>query len=187
MKILKSDIMRQITQTIFHFDELKPEVQKKVIDKYRENNQYDGLSDEINERCKELLEENKIQILSKFKVYYSLGFNQGDGAMFEGYFTWDKYNVSIKQSGHYYHYNSKSYELELLELIDDYFENEEETNKAIIQLHKDEEYFNELYVSICRKMEKYGYDYIEYEDSEDYIKENIISNEYEYFEDGNML
>ena len=44
----------------------------------------------------------------------------------------------------------------------------------------------DLYLDLCSKLEKQGYEQIEYEQSDEYIEETIIANEYEFTEDGKM-
>jgi hypothetical protein len=92
--------------------------------------------------------------------------------MFEGHFTWKGYNVSIKHSGHYYHSNSKT-----IEIID---------NEYRDVCDKDQQAFETIYQDICKKLEKDGYDFIEYEDSEESFRETCDANEYLFELSGKM-
>jgi hypothetical protein len=140
--------MRTIKQKIYTFDELSKEVQERVIDEWRINDDLAELPDELDFKLDLLLASNNITFEQEPKIYYSLNYCQGDGAMFEGAFTWQgRYVAHIKQSGHYYHYNSKDIELLTVE-------------GNGVSLQKQEE-FNNLYVEICRELEKYGYAVIE--------------------------
>ncbi len=178
--------MKTITKeyNIYTIDELSKEAQEKAHKKWIEGNDYYFLSDDMNEKLHELLEENNIKDLNDTskpgtkptQVVYSLSYCQGDGAMFEGMFQWKEYTIHIKHSGHYYHYNSKNFSIMLTET------EEEPDNYQEV-----EEAFNTLYVDICKKLERYGYDYIEYEDSMEAFKEACEANEYTFLEDGNMF
>jgi len=96
--------------------------------------------------------------------------------MFEGTFTWKKYTVHIKHSGHYYHSNSKSLEITYLDDNEDEQEADEETYTA----------FEELYKNICKELEDFGYKFIEDEDSEQSFIDACEANEYTFEIDGTM-
>lgn len=177
--------MRKETINIYKFNELDIKIQDKVIEKFRENNDYPTLSEDLTEECKYQLNEHNIEIIDKLKVYYDLSYTQGSGTMFEGKFKWDKYYATIKQSGHYYHYNSKDITLELIDEPDEL--TDKEYDYYIKQHNKDYDEFNDIYVSICKGLEKYGYNQIEYEDSEESIKEMIDSNDYEFYDNGEIV
>ena len=49
------------------------------------------------------------------------------------------------------------------------------------------EYLNDLKDKICDKLEKQGYDEIDYLTSDEALKENIDMNEYRFEEDGEMF
>lgn len=177
--------MKTITHTynVYTLDELSKEAQEKAHQKWIENNQYYFLSDYLNERLHELLEENKIKDLNDTskpgtkptEVMYSLGYCQGDGCMFEGMFQWKEYTVHVKHSGHYYHYNSKTFSIMLTDT--------EEEPESYIEVEKE---FNALYVDICKQLERYGYNFIEYEDSMEAFQEACDANEYTFTIDGIM-
>jgi hypothetical protein len=182
-------IMKTITKNynVYTFDELSQEAKDKARNNYNADNEYMFLSDCMNERLHELLEENNIKDINDTskpgtkptQVMYSLSNSQGDGAMFTGEFEWGKYTVYIKHSGHYYHSNSKFIEIH-------------ETENLGFDIGKDYEpkvykEFEELYQKICTELEKYGYNYIEYEDSEESFRELCESNEYTFLENGNMF
>lgn len=163
------------THTVYNFDELSDEAKEKALNYFRENNWYDFLGDDLQYKLEELLKDNNIHFDELPKVYYSLGYSQGDGVMFEGTVKWKYYTVEIRQSGHYYHYNSKQFWN---------FENSRTGREVSDKVYKQ---FDELYVRICKELEKYGYDIIEYEQSEEYLKEMIEGNEYEFTEDGKLI
>jgi len=162
------------TYNVYKFEELSEDVQEKVLDKFRESEDFPFLSDDLNTELEELLKENKITYDDMPKLFYSLNYCQGDGAMFEGVVYWKSYTAVIRQSGHYYHYNSKSISLYSTK-----------TDKEASE--KVEEEFNSLYVDICKELEKYGYEQIDYMLSEKAIRETIDANEYEFTENGVLV
>jgi hypothetical protein len=184
--------MKTITKdyTIYTF----PELDQKAKDKARERFNEDGsnlyfLSDNMNERLYELLEENKITDTNDTskpgtkptQVFYSLSYSQGDGAMFEGNYIWNNLYVYIKQKGHYYHSNSKTitiYKRVWNEL--DGIEIEEEIDSV-------ECGFEAIYQKICKELEQYGYNEIEYQNSEEVFAENCEANGYTFLSDGTMF
>lgn len=162
--------MQTLTYNIYTFNELSDTAKEKARDWYKQGNEYNCLSEYLEEIARDLLKDAKIEI-DDIKVYYSLSYSQGDGAVIEINGTWKSYNVTVKQSGHYYHYNSKNIELENIKTEKDASE------KIYCE-------FNDLYVPICQKLAKIGYDYIDYENSNEHVDENILINEYTFLQDG---
>lgn len=164
------------THTVYTFDELSRVAKERAVENERVSvNEmgFDDLSDALEEHLKELLDDAKIKHENNLRVYYSFSYSQGDGAMFEGTFKWRGYTVAVKHEGMYYHYNSKSFGIET-----------RHGNDAKPELYAK---FNELYIDIAQKLEKYGYDYIEYETADEQLIENIKANEYEFYDDGRMV
>lgn len=164
--------MQTITNVynIYTLDELTDKAKEKARDWYKNGNEYYFLSDSMNEHAGELLKKAKINT-DDFKVYYSLSYSQGDGAMLEIKGTWKSYNVNVKQSGHYYHYNSKHIDLESAKTGKD----------ASSKVYEE---FNDLYVDLCKSLAKYGYECIDYENSDESVDDTIIANEYTFLVDG---
>jgi hypothetical protein len=73
----------------------------------------------------------------------------------------------------YYHYNSKNIEL--------WDESGEVSLDAEEKVYCE---FNDLYVDICQKLEKHGYNYIEAEDEDSVVDETILANEYTFLVNG---
>ena len=164
--------MREETIKVYQFKELKKEIKSKVIEYFRSKNDYYFLSEFMKTELDLILKQNKIS--GDPTLYYSLSYSQGDGVCFEGVFKWkNNYKVYIKHSGNYYHYNSVDIEIR---------------TKADYDA-KQEVYdtFKGIYIDICREMEKIGYNYIEYEDTEEYIINEIECNEYEFLENGDLF
>lgn len=162
--------MQTKTYNIYTFDELTEKAKEKARDWYKQGNDYPFLTDDMQDKAIELLKDAKIKA-DDIKVYYSLSYCQGDGAMVEINGTWKSYTVNVKQSGHYYHYNSKTIELESTK-----------TGKDASEKVYNE--FNDLYVDICQKLARYGYEIIESENEDQNVEEHILANEYTFLADG---
>lgn len=170
--------MRQVTHTynVYKFDELTKEAQERALDYFRESEDFPFLEESMQYKLEQLLEQSKIRYDETPTVQYSLSWSQGDGAMFYGRVYWRQYTIDIEHSGRYYHYNSKTFDINL-------------TNGNNISgkvYERVEQEFNELYVDICHELERYGYAEIDYILSEESIKELIDANEYEFTEDGRL-
>lgn len=171
--------MRKYTTefTVYTYDELSAEAKEKALEgerKFVNDTINDFLPDDLDYKLEELLDANKIKFDDSPKIYYSLNYSQGDGAMFEGKVYWRGYVVEIRQNGHYYHYNSKTF-----------------WNFTSVKTGKDAsdkafKEFNALYVSICKDLAAYGYDCIDAALSDENLIENIKANDYEYFANGEM-
>ena len=91
------------------------------------------------------------------------------------------YTFWIKHNNRYYHSNSVDIN------IDSKFDSEGED----IEISSDEEKiaydeFKLIYKEIRNKLEDSGYAIIEYENSEEHIKDNIEANDLEFFADGSI-
>lgn len=170
--------MRQVTTTytVYKFDDLDKEAQERALDWFREHEEYPFLYEDMQYKLEELLKQHKVRYDDAPTVYYSLSWCQGDGAMFEGRVYWRQYTIDIKQSGNYYHYNSKNFDINLTN----------GNNISMETYERVEREFNELYVDICGELERYGYAQIDYILSEEAIKETIDANEYEFYKDGRL-
>lgn len=160
------------TYNIYKFEELPKVIQEKLIQEEEENlRQADVewfLADEMGERAIHLLKINFGKKAIFKKVYYSLCYCQGDGAIIE--FDLEYYNKSIKirhDGGHYYHENS-------FNILEEY--GEELTEKQYKQLHK------KIY-NINKQLVKYGYEFIEQDRTEQAIEQ---LNNYEFYENGDI-
>jgi hypothetical protein len=174
--------MRTKTIYLYRFDELSKEAKDKAIEYFREQEEFYFLEDDMKNELDNILDDNEdIKAIGETKVYYSLSYSQGDGVMFEGQFKMSKYPnliFEVKHSGHYYHEYSKT-----TEIIEDFDEGEpmstNEYRKADLE-------FEKWYLETCINLKKYGYEVIEYEQSDEAITEFIEVNEYEFLEDGTI-
>lgn len=205
IKISLYNYMKTITRNIelYEYDELNKEAQEKALAKWKEGNDYFFLEDCMNERLHELLEEKGIKDLNgeydvvnqkrpenKGKVLYSLSYCQGDGAMFTGEFEfasevapkvngqWKKYTAYVTHSGRYYHSNSKLIEIHESENLG--FDIGEDYQPKIYAE------FEGMYKDICKELERFGYNFIEHEDSEESFSEECEANGYTFLSNGVM-
>ena len=167
--------MKKITREykIYKYNELGKKAKEIALQNYINDNDYLFLPEYMQDELSELLKKHKIT--GEAKILYSLAYCQGDGSMFYGQLEWKKYDILVKHSGHYYHYNSKTIEM-TDKKTGDWCENE-----------KDIEQFEKLYVKICKELEKVGYAYIENENSENTFKELSKSNGYTFLASGVMM
>jgi hypothetical protein len=174
--------MKTKTINLYTYNELEPKAKEKALSDWRDDNDFFFLSDYLNNCLHELLEENGIKDdndtskpgTKPTPVLYSLSYCQGDGAMFEGSFTWNGYSVTVKHVGRYYHYNSKNIEMFK---IDD--EGADVSSDIIIQ-------FESIYKDICKELERNGYDFMECENSEETFISACEANEYTFLSNGKM-
>lgn len=166
--------MKTKTINIYEHSELSKGAFKKAYQKW--SNAYDlpFMQSMMNDECGQLLKEHNITCTSNHPVcLYSLSSCQGDGVMFQGSFLWNDYSIKIKHSGHYYHSNSKN--IEMIKIVDG---QEIEANEL------DYQEFENIYQSICKKLEKWGYDLIEDELSESHFIDLCNENEWMFTKDG---
>ena len=159
---------------VYKFDELKKEVQEKVLEKFRQEEEFYFLADDITEELLQELRDNKITYNETPKVYFSLSYCQGDGVMFEGRVYWKSYTIDIKHSGNYYHYNSKE--------LDIYSTKTDKQAKASVYAD-----FNDVYVDICKSLERSGYSIIEDTLKDENMIDMINTNDYEFTENGRQV
>lgn len=166
--------MKTKTITLYTYDELSEKAKEKALNDYRANNDYYFLNDFITEYVKELLEENEILDTRSLEIFYSLGYCQGDGACFIGSFKWNGYDIKITKTSHHYQHMHTTQ----IELFKDGEEIEEDDKNGSI--------FQELYFSICKKIEKFGYGLIDDENSEEGIKAYFEGNDITFRENGEI-
>lgn len=167
--------MKIIKTKVYTIDELSDKAKEKAREWYKEQDDMPFMADEMAEMLAVLLKKHKLEC-GEPKLYYSLSYCQGDGAMFEGVvhfkYKGKEYTAHVKQYGHYYHENSKTIDV-------DSNEGEDDENLADA-----EEYFNGVYVSICRELEKAGYSYIDDARSDECVDDILMANEYTFTSEG---
>lgn len=196
--------MRVIEQTIFTFAELNDEAKQRARDWYRNRNTSDSFySDSVIDDAKQIGACLGIDI---DKVYFSGFWSQGDGACFVGSYRykpqWDKelkqyapvdttlarigkalqdaqktqfYKLAAEctHRGHYYHSGCMSVNVEHLD--DSYRDIRDSESDITDALRAFADW-------IYRRLE----DDYDYQNSDDVIDENILANEYEFTENGEI-
>ena len=173
--------MKTKTLNLYTIDELEPKAREKALDSLRDNNDCPFLSDDMNNQLHELLQDHKITDhndtskpnTTPTQVLYSLGSCQGDGACFEGTYSWKQYTITITQHDHRYRHKYTTHiEIET-----------QHGNDAKESVYDE---FKSIYYKICDDLESFGYAKIEYQDSEEYLTEMCEANEYTFKSDGRM-
>ena len=162
--------MKTTTINLYDYKELDEKARAKALSNWNEDNDFPFLEECMLESLSEQLQKEKIEPI-KEKITYSLGYSQGDGAMFYGSYKWKGYDVEIQHSGNYSHSYSKTIRIEKGE--------KEASEKTYKQ-------FEAIFQNICKTLEKYGYDVIEQEQSEENFIETCEANEYTFESDGTM-
>lgn len=169
--------MRTTTIKVYKFEELKPKIQEKVLNTFREQEDFSFLEGYLAEELKFLLDKHKIKEINKGNLLYSLSYCQGDGLRFEGTFFYKGIYYLIESDNKYYYaslYDVKPFKID------------KEGYKEDIENKKTKQFIS-LYLNLCKELEKKGYDYIELLSSDENIKDNIEINNYEFYEDGDIF
>ena len=191
--------MKTIEISLYKFDELSEAAQQNAIENQR-NSEYNVDLEFFNEDTVEQIIAAGFK--GNVKLQYSLSYSQGDGLSFScDYF--DKLNelfvevlgtgkqktidciinnCSFENKGNNGRYcyasrNDISFE------FDDYSANKPLIHDIVSQV---ETKIKDIYIDLCNELEKNGYKYIEYENSDECIIENLIGNEYDFTENGQM-
>lgn len=166
--------MRTVEVKLYQYNELSEEAKEKAREWYREGNEYPFLYEYMQERLAELFEEYKITDKGT-ELHYSLSYCQGDGASFTGDIEWKAWRATIGKNSWGTHYeHSKSVDVKELNSLKTDKDAPDETWAKLQSIVEE----------IGDKLASDGYDYIEYEDSDENVAELIEANEYEFLEDG---
>jgi isocitrate/isopropylmalate dehydrogenase len=87
----------------------------------------------------------------------------------------------LKNTNNHYCYSSKS---DLDFYLDNYYV-KSQTNIDLV-IDKVREKLEDLYIDLCKDLENQGYKEIEYQQSDECITENLISNDYDFTESGKL-
>lgn len=159
--------------TLYEIGELSKDAFKHAYDEWYAKYTNPMTQSIMCDECSQMLKADGIQ--GDPNVMYSLSNCQGDGVMFEGRFTWNGYSVSIKHSGRYYHSNSKTVDIVY---------NDGNGFQADDRVYED---FEKLYQKICKKLEKFGYDFIEDELSEGHFVDECFAYEWLFTKEGMLF
>ena len=203
--------MRTVTLepvNIYTFDELSDEAKEMARDWYRSVSDSDYVNDCIEEQLTQEIYETFLCLVDDFKLSFSLSNCQGDGvsftatlpvynektkSLYEKIFG-DKMTRNIKRvlpflkikfvrNGRNYYCHKYTVDTET-----SYNSGYECVSTSRVDSVADdiESIINDWRCSVCDELESYGYDIIEYINSDEYIDEEIISNKYEFTKDGKI-
>lgn len=192
--------MRTVRTKVYKFSELSEEAKSLAIGNFRNQN-HDLDLDPLNEILKENIIESGFEGGGNLK--YSFSYSQGDGISF-GCSEFNKLNdlfievlgskkeKTIKciidnlsfslegNQGRYCYASKKDIDLTLENYNRDY------KNIEIVVLAVLEKLEN-LYIDLCQDLERQGYNYIEELNSDEFISSDLIANDYEFTENGNIF
>lgn len=188
---------------VFSFGQLSGDVKEKVIEDYRKDMYIDF--DWFIENHKSVAEDG--HGFTDVNWRYSLSYSQGDGASFTGGVDIEKFLKAHKltkkygellkrfndgdlhieftlreRDSHYVHENTVAVDYDLY-MNDDRLD-EDKYSKMAEDLVID---IDAVRVGLCADFEKAGYEYIDDEQSDERITDNILTNEYEYLADGTQI
>jgi hypothetical protein len=192
--------MREIITKVYKFEELSQEAREVAIENYRNKN--DVYLDFFNDDAVEQIE--KAGFYGDIDLQYNLSYSQGDGLSFscngieeslllsffaeilgEGKEKTAKIiieNCSFVNTGNdgrhcFASKNDVDYTLES-------YKNDYNNINDIVK--KVCEKIENLYMDLCKDLEKQGYAEIDYQYSDEAITETLIANEYEFLSNGKM-
>jgi hypothetical protein len=190
--------MRTIEVKVYKFEELQKDVQEKVIESWYEHEDYPLLYDDLVES---LLSDDDNIFNEGFTLSYSLSGSQGDGLSIKGDINIEKVMLkcskklqkqfkdkihSIYSTGNttnhysYAHKRQIEFELDIPSDIDEipFYKTFETEILPDIQ---------DMYMDLCNKLEKEGYDVIEYRMDIDEFTDHAEANGYAYYSNGKMV
>jgi hypothetical protein len=194
--------MRTVRTKVFFFNELSKEAQENAIEKERDSVYNNLFLDFFNDSATEQISEKGF--FDSINIQYSLSYSQGDGFSFScnkvekdvliKIFTnilgpgkektidilIDNSNFDISLNSRYCYAakNQLTYELENTRSYDWL------CCKVVEEVQQE---LREIYIDLCNDLENQGYKEIEYQLSDEAIIENLIANEYEFTEEGNIF
>jgi hypothetical protein len=167
--------MKTIETKIYTFDELSNEAKENAREWWRNGDDMPLMSEYMYETLYELLKKSLIKC-DEPKIYHSLAYCQGDGAMFEGECVYKKYTIPVKHAGMYYHERSTDIGTIRITKTGEYLD--DDTYESI------EKSFEDEYIKVCKALAREGYEYIENEHSDEVVDENLRANDYTFTESG---
>jgi hypothetical protein len=192
--------MRTVRTKVYKFEELSNEAKAVAIENYR-NNTTEVFLDMFQEDCIEAIQE--VGFSGNIKLQYDLGYSQGGGLSFScDYFT--KLNEVFTEvlgkgkektinciinelafslegnNGRYCFASKGDLDLTLENYNRDY-------NSIESSISKVREKLENIYFDLCKDLEKRGYAEIEWQNSDEYIEQVIVANEYEFTINGNSF
>ena len=203
--------MRTEEVKIYKFDELGEEAKKIAREWYKESmsNDFQAESEIITENLMETATDEMHNMIKDINVAWSLSNCQGDGVSFTGKIITENITSFLKlclgrdlfasevevanfvdyiefnrnRYENYVHKNTVKVTLEV-DVTEYEYKNHYKKDEINNILDKFEEAIESKRIEVCNKLEYQGYSEIEYIYSDDSVDDNIICNEYEFYEDG---
>lgn len=194
--------MRTVRIKVYQFSELNDNAKQLAIENFR-NNQELHL-DFFQSDCVEQIEEKGFY--GNIQLQYSLSYSQGDGLSFScGHFQ-ESFLLPIfeeilgkgkEQTAKIIMANSSFENVEnkgrycYASKNDISYEFDNGGYKDYVQVHsvvsKVEEKLKDIYINLCKVLERNGYSVIEYQNSDEAIIENFEANGYEFLASGKIF
>ncbi len=188
------------TIQIYNFNELSQEAKDTAINNFRGEGEV--FLDFFNDDCVETAKEHGFE--GKIGLQYSLSYCQGDGLSFscEWFNSQKLHEIFVEvlgtgkdktietiinecsfslvgNNGRYCYSHEKDLDFCFTDNI--YAPNIESV------VEKVKEKLVEIYLDLCKELEKRGYDEIDYQYSDEYISNELIEREYEFLENGKLI
>ena len=194
--------MREIKTKVYQFDELVVDAQQTAIETERNTKEIDLFwwNDDA------IRQIETVGFIDDVKLQYSLSNSQGDGLSFscksiensvlKSFFTEilgenkEKTIETIMEycsfsctgnRGNHYCYASKS---DIRYEFDDYYANHPQIHSIVAKV---EEKIEDLYMTLCKDLEKEGYAQIDYQYTDECIIEDFENSETEFTKDGKIF
>jgi len=187
---------------LYTFSELSDNAKRTAVDNYRDKNQETFMDFYCDDAIEQIQEAG---FGGNIKLSYSFSYSQGDGLSFKcdyfdskvlhkifadvlGSVFKDKtIEFLINNSEFRLKGNSGRYSFALASDVcfdfnyNSYGHYRDNVDNLFLEV---ERRLMEIYLNLCKKLERQGYNEIEHQSSYDYISEELIFNDYEFTEDG---
>jgi hypothetical protein len=192
--------IRTIIDTVYTFDELDDDTQQKVIEKFAQQNMEWYEASDLTDQFEQVLEEYGFP---HEDINWSLSWSQGDGVAFYGTFDIYKYLRVTKQRTKFNvllkpdiyidarfvrssYANFYSHENTMITHVEAEHSQRELTALEVNTVERLKDQVIEDKERMSRRLERMGYDEFRYISSEEYIKEQIEANAYEFTWEGSI-
>jgi hypothetical protein len=160
-----------MNKKIVYFNELSEQAKEKARQWWRDNNDYQFLEEELREFIAEEIKKLGF-VVDDLDLFYSLSYSQGDGVSFTAKITkgLESYEVNRMPSNH-------CHKMTISEVYHETEDGEQTDEDELLKKMRE----------IARKAEKIGYGYIEDENKDGNVDENILVNEYTFTLEGERM
>lgn len=188
------------TIQVYNFNELSQEAKETAINNFKNN--YEINLDFFNDEAKEIISERGFK--GNIKLQYSLSNSQGDGLSFGcDYFDSQKLHEIFREvlgsgkdktietilNNSYFKLNGNSGRYCYANIGDLEYIFDDNINAPNIEevVGKVEKKLVEIYLDLCKELEKMGYDEIEYQYSDEFIANELMELEFQFTEYGKII